>query len=130
MGTPAAVLGDKIIHTCPLHQIPNPSSGAPQPAPPFPFSSPLTMQLATKTLITGKPAAIQGSWGLNTPPHVGLHPADPHMAPPTQKGTVTVGSGSVLIEGKPAAKTGSTSIVCHGQQGQLIGTASTVLIGG
>ena len=129
MGTPAAVLGDQITATCSTHLIPG-AMGAPQPAPPLPFSAPLTMALATRTLITGKPAAVAGAFGYNTPPHVGLHPADPFMVPLQQQGRVVVGSATVLIEGKPAARTGSTCTVCFALPGQLAGSAATVLIGG
>jgi uncharacterized Zn-binding protein involved in type VI secretion len=100
------------------------------PSPPLPFSAPLLQGLATKVLIAGKPAAVQGSSGFNTPPHVGLHPSDPFMVPPQQRGTVVMGSTTVLIEGKPAARTGSPCTVCAGLPGQLAGTAATVLIGG
>ncbi len=129
MGAPAAVLGDRISGTCPIHQIPNPASGVPQPGPPMPFSAPLTIGLATRTFIAGKPAAVVGSSGLNVPPHVGLHPADPFMAPPVQKGTVVGGSATVLIEGKPAATSAATTTMCAGLPGALTGTAATVLIG-
>lgn len=128
MGTPAAVQGDRIMATCAGHQIPNPASGAPQPGPPMPFSAPLTLGLVPTVLIGGKPAAVVGSNGLCTPPHVGLHPADPFMAPPAQMGTVTVGSTTVLIGGMQAARTGSTGTVCFGATGQVTGTASTVQI--
>jgi len=130
MGTPAAVMGDQVTGTCPLHQMPNPATGAPQPAPPLPFAAPLLSGLATRTLISGKPAAVQGSSGLNTPPHLGLHASDPFMVPTTQRAQVTVGSSSVLIEGRPAARTGSTCTICAGTPGQLNGSAATVLIGG
>jgi uncharacterized Zn-binding protein involved in type VI secretion len=130
MGTPAAVMGDRISASCAIHMIPNPASGAPQPSPPLPFSAPLLQGLATKVLIGGKPAAVQGSSGLNTPPHVGLHPTDPFMVPTQQQGTVVMGSTTVLIEGKPAARTGATCVVCAGLPGQLVGSAATVLIGG
>jgi uncharacterized Zn-binding protein involved in type VI secretion len=129
MGTPAAVMGDRINAVCAIHMIPGPV-GAPMPAPPMPFSAPLLQGLATKVLIGGKPAAVQGSSGFNTPPHVGLHPSDPFMAPPQQRGTAMVGSTTVLVEGKPAARTGSACTVCAGLPGQLTGTAATVLIGG
>ena len=94
----------------------------------MPFSAPLNLGLESTVLIDGKPAAVVGSNGLCTPPHVGLHPADPFMVPTAQMGTVTGGSSTVLIGGKPAARTGSTGIVCFGSQGQVTGTASTVLI--
>src|SRR4051812_4956481 len=126
-GTPAAVMGDRISASCAVHMIPNPASGAPQPGPPMPFSAPLTQGLATKTMIGGKPAAVAGSMGTNTPPHVGLHPADPYMVPTAQIGSVVQGSATVLIEGRPAAKTGSLCTVCAGLPGQLMGTAATVL---
>ncbi len=129
MGAPAAVAGDRISGTCAIHQIPNPASGAPQPGPPFPFSASLTAGLASRTLIAGKPAATAGSSGLNAPPHVGLHPADPFMAPPMQQGQVVGGSATVLIEGKPAATSASTATMCAGAPGTLAGSAATVLIG-
>lgn len=129
MGTPAAVMGDRVTAVCAIHLIPG-AMGAPQPSPPLPFSAPLLQGLATKVLIAGKPAAVQGSSGYNTPPHVGLHPSDLFMAPTQQRATVVMGSATVLIEGKPAAKTGSTCTVCSGLPGQLVGTAATVLIGG
>jgi hypothetical protein len=39
MGTPAAVLGDRISASCAGHQVPNPASGVPQPGPPMPLRS-------------------------------------------------------------------------------------------
>jgi uncharacterized Zn-binding protein involved in type VI secretion len=128
MGTPAAVQGDRITAICSAHLVPNPASGSPQPGPPMPFSAPLLLGLEMTVLIGGKPSAVVGSNGLSAPPHVGLHPADPFMAPPMQKGTVSVGSPTVLIGGKPAARTGSNCIVCFGAPGQLAGTAATVQI--
>ncbi len=86
--------------------------------------------LVSTVQIGGKPAAVVGSSGLNTPPHVGLHASDPFMAPPTQRGTVSAGSTTVLFDGKPAARTGSSCTVCAGAPGQLVGSAATVLIGG
>jgi uncharacterized Zn-binding protein involved in type VI secretion len=130
MGNPAVVMGDKIQGTCSVHQIPNPSSGAPQPAPPMPFSAPLLQSVDTTVLIGGKAAVVMGSSGMNTPPHVGLHASDPSMSPSMQTGRVTKGSATVLIGGKGAARTGDTCVMCAGAPGQLVGTATTVLIGG
>jgi uncharacterized Zn-binding protein involved in type VI secretion len=130
MGNPAVVMGDKIMGTCSVHQIPNPSSGAPQPAPPMPFSAPLLQSVDTSVLIEGKAAVVMGSSGMNTPPHVGLHPADPSMSPSMQTGRVTKGSATVLIGGKGAARTGDPCVMCAGVPGQMVGTATSVLIGG
>jgi uncharacterized Zn-binding protein involved in type VI secretion len=123
-------MGDRITGICAIHQIPNPASGAPQPGPPLPFSAPVLQGVATTVMFSGKPAAVVGSSGYNTPPHVGLHPSDPSMVPTNQVGTVTAGSSTVLIEGRPAARTGSACTMCAGLPGQLVGTAATVLIGG
>lgn len=128
---PAAVLGDRLMGVCAGHQIPGPPSGNPVPAPPLPFSAPILMQCATKTLIAGKPAVVVGANGLNTPPHVGLHASDPFMAPPTQRGTVTMGSTTVLIENKPAVRMGDPGAICFGAPiGKMVATAATVIIGG
>jgi uncharacterized Zn-binding protein involved in type VI secretion len=126
MGEPAAVMNDRIQGQC-VHLVPSPSGAA--PSPPLPFSAPLLQGLATRVLVGGQPAAVQGSSGLNTPPHVGLHGTDPFMAPPQQRGTVLGGSMTVLFEGKPAAKTGSPCTCCL-VPGQLQGSATTVLVGG
>jgi uncharacterized Zn-binding protein involved in type VI secretion len=130
VGGPVVVAGDRITATCSSHQVPNPASGAPQPAPPMPFAAPLTQGLASTVLVGGRPAAVVGSSGLNTPPHVGLHPADASMAPPTQRGEVTAGSGTVTFDGRAAARTGDSCTVCAGASGQLTGSAATVLVGG
>ena len=128
MGQPAVVMGDRITGMCALHQIPSPV-GAPMPGPPMPFSAPLTLGLATKVLIGGKPAAVVGSSGYNTPPHVGLHASDPFMVPTMQEGRVMAGSSTVLFEGKPAAYTGCTVTQCASVPSQVAGTGATVLVG-
>lgn len=128
MGSPAIVLGDRISGVCAIHQIPNPATGAPQPAPPMPFSAPLVNGLESTVLILGKPAAVLGSSGLNAPPHVGLHPADPFMVPTMQEGRIVSGSTSVLFGGKPAANATSNATCCA-TAGSLIPSVASVMIG-
>lgn len=129
MGQPAVVMGDAIRGTCAIHQIPNPASGAPQPAPPMPFNAPLMQGLATTVMIGGKAAAVAGSTGYNQPPHVGLHASDPYMTPTTQIGQVVAGSGTVYFDGKPAAYTGCQVSMCAQTPAMVTGTAATVLVG-
>jgi uncharacterized Zn-binding protein involved in type VI secretion len=129
MGTPAAILGDRINAVCAIHLIPNPASGAPQPSPPLPFSAPITMGTVETVLIGGQPAAVQGCSGLNTPPHIGLHPSDPYMVPVAQIAQVSVGSLTVLIGGQGAATQASQCTVCAGLPGTLAASGATVLIG-
>jgi uncharacterized Zn-binding protein involved in type VI secretion len=128
VGVPAIVMNDRVTGQCLTHQIPGPT-GAPQPSPPLPFSAPLVQGLSTTVLIGGVPAAIQGSWGLNTPPHVGLHASDPHMLPNLQKGTLLTGSTTVLFDGTPAAISSSTCTMCI-EPGQVVSSVTSVLIGG
>jgi uncharacterized Zn-binding protein involved in type VI secretion len=128
MGTPAAVAGDKITGICVGHQLIGPV-GSPIPAPPMPFSAPLTLGLSTSVLIAGKPAALVGSSGMAVPPHVGLHASDPFMAPPMQQGNVVSGSMTVLVEGKPLATMSSSCTMCMGPAVSLVATAATVLVG-
>lgn len=130
MGTPAAVVGDRLTGTCSIHLIPNPATGAPQPGPPLPFSAPLTTGVCTTVFATGKPVAVVGAGGVSVPPHVGLHPADPFLAPPAQQGIVTMGSSSVLAGGVPVARTGDSGTCCGLPVGTLAGSAASVLVGG
>ncbi len=128
MGQPI-VQGDQVQATCSIHLIPNPTTGAPQPSPPLPFAAPLTIGLSTTVTIGGKPAAVLGSSGLNTPPHVGLHPSDPFFAPPTEQAQIMTGSASVFIEGKPAATTESQATCCGIPGGTCVATTAAVTVG-
>lgn len=127
MGAPAVVMNDRIMGQCLTHQIPSPT-GAPSPAPPMPFSAPLVQALATSVLIGGKPAAVQGSWGLNTPPHAGLHASDPHALPNLQRGTLMSGSATVFFDGVAAGTTSSACTMCL-EPGQVVSSVTSVLVG-
>ncbi len=129
MGAPAAVAGDRISGSCATHVVPGPS-GSPIPSPaPLPFSASLASELATTVTIEGKAAAVQGSSGMNSPPHIGLHPSDPYLLSSAQQGQVLAGSGTVFFDGKPAAYAGCQVAVCASLPGQLAGSATTVQIG-
>lgn len=129
MGQVAATMNDRVNGTCAVHLVP--SASGTQPAGPLPFSAVLVQGLATSVMIAGKPAAVVGSSGYNTPPHPpGL--TDPAGTTPTlQMTNVVGGSSSVLFEGKPAARTGDSATLCTGvPAGTVLGTAATVMIGG
>ncbi len=129
MGQPAIVMGDRVTGMCATHQVPNPASGAPQPSPaPLPFSAPLLQGLATTVLIQGKPAAVVGSAGFNTPPHIGLHISDPFAIPTQERGQVASGSPTVQFGGQVAA-TASSNATCCIEPGSIVPTVTTVLIG-
>jgi len=128
MGAPAVVMNDQVTGQCPIHLIPNPVTGAPQPSPPLPFAAPLMTGLCQTVLIDGKAAAVVGSSGYNTPPHIGLHPSDPYLAPTMQAGRVVSGSATVMFGGQPAA-TAQSSSTCCATPGTISPTVTDVIIG-
>lgn len=131
MGQPAAKQGDRVIATD-THIVMIPSPGGPVPTPlPHPFAGQIDGGLSQDVNIEGKPAAVQGSTATNIPAHVPQ--GGPFQKPPSNKGTIQVGSATVLINGKPAARHGDTVITCNDPVDQPVGTvvaAGAVLIGG
>ena len=123
MSAPAIVQGDRVVGVCPNHTV----GGPPVPAGPQPFSAPLTLGLELTVLIGGKPAAVLGSSGYNTPPHTAPL-TDPFLAPMLQVGRVLSGSPTVLFGGKPAANAQSSTLCCV-VPGTLTPSVPTVLIG-
>jgi uncharacterized Zn-binding protein involved in type VI secretion len=126
MGAPAALLGDQITGACPIHQLIGPL-GVPLPTPGLPFMAPLLMGCSTMTTINGKPIALVGATGMNTPPHVGLHATDPFMAPPLQIGTVAASPALTLVEGRPVATTGASCTMCANAPGTLVGSGDVIV---
>ena len=127
MASPA-VQNDRIQGTCMAgHQVPSPS-GAPMPAPPLPFSGPLTDGLVSKVTIGGKPVAVVGSSGMNKPLHPGLHASDPfQIATNLQVGQVLSGALTVTFGGKPAATTMSQCKICGGTS-KILSTVVNVTV--
>ncbi|MDT7578850.1 MAG: hypothetical protein QOK35_110 [Pseudonocardiales bacterium] len=132
MGQPAAKQGDKVM-AVDTHILLVPSPGGPVPTPmPHPFSGTLTGGLSTSVKIGGKAAAVVGSTATNTPPHIPANPAAPFQKPPANKGTVQLGSLTVKINGKAAARNGDTVMTCNDPADQPIGkiiAVGTVMIG-
>jgi uncharacterized Zn-binding protein involved in type VI secretion len=131
VGQPAAKQGDRVVATD-VHIVMIPSPGGPIPTPlPHPFVGMLDGSLSSDVNIEGKPAAVQGSTASNTPSHIPQ--GGPFQSPPANKATIQLGSGTVLINGKPAARTGDTALTCNDPADLPAGTvvaAGTVLIGG
>ena len=131
MGQPAAKQGDQVIATD-IHIVMIPSPGGPIPTPlPNPFTGQLDGALATDVKIEGKAAAVQGSTATNVPSHI---PAGgPFQMPPSNKATIQLGSATVLIGGKAAARNGDIALTCNDPSDLPAGTVvavSTVVIGG
>lgn len=131
MGQPAAKKGDQVIATD-IHVVMIPSPGGPVPTPlPHPFSGQLDNGLSPDVNFAGQPAATKDSTASNTPAHVPQ--GGPFQTPPGNKATVFIGSTTVLINGKPAARNGDTAMTCNDPADLPVGSvvaAGTVLIGG
>lgn len=133
MGQPAAKQGDQVIATD-THIVMVPSGPGTAPAPlPHPFTGILSGELSADVKIMGLPAAVVGSTADNTPPHVPTPPGLSFQRPPANRATVQLGSGTVFINGKPAARNGDTALTCNDPadlpNGKLV-AAGTVFIGG
>ena len=128
---PGAKQGDQVVGTD-THIFMIPSPGGPVPTPlPSPFAGQITGGCSTNVTIGGMPAATVGSTATNAPPHVPQ--GGPFQAPPTNQGTVTQGSGTVLVNNKPAARVGDPVTTCNdpapAPTSSIVG-AGTVMIGG
>jgi uncharacterized Zn-binding protein involved in type VI secretion len=131
MSQPAAKQGDQILATD-THIIMIPSPGGPVPTPlPHPFTGQIDGDLSSDVNIGGMPAAVQGSTANNVPAHIPQ--GGSFQNPPKNQATIQTGSGTVFINGKPAARNGETALTCNDPADAPVGTVlavGTVFIGG
>ncbi|SDI17951.1 PAAR motif-containing protein [Actinokineospora alba] len=131
MSKPAAKLGDQVRGTD-IHvvMVPAGSGTAPKPTS-MPFNGIITTGCVPTVLICGKPAAVVGSVAVNTPPHVPT--GGTFQTPPTNQGTVMVGSKTVIVGGKAAARAGDKVLTCNdpapAPTGTVVVPACTVMVG-
>jgi uncharacterized Zn-binding protein involved in type VI secretion len=130
MGQPAAKQGDQIIATD-IHIVLIQAGPATVPTPlPHPFTGILDGGLSSDVNIMGMPAATVDTTATNTPSHIPQ--GGPFQTPPTNQATVQIGSATVKINGKMAARNGDTAMTCNDPADAPVGTvvaAGTVLIG-
>jgi uncharacterized Zn-binding protein involved in type VI secretion len=129
MGQPAAKQNDQIM-AVDIHIVMVPAV-VPVPTPiPHPFTGVINGNLSSNVNIMGLPAATVDSTASNLPPHIPI--GGPFQKPPTNKGTIKTGSGTVFINGKPAARSSDTALTCNDPtdlpNGSVV-AAGTVLIG-
>jgi uncharacterized Zn-binding protein involved in type VI secretion len=132
MGQPAAKKGDQIIATD-IHivMIPAPP-GPPVPTPlPHPFSGIIDGNLSSDVKIMGMPAATVNSSASNRPSHIPQ--GGPFQKEPSNKATIKIGSVTVKINGKMAARNGDIAMTCNDPSdlpaGRIV-AIGTVFIGG
>ena len=132
MGQPEAKKGDQII-AIDTHIVMVPSPGGPVPTPlPHPFAGIINGGLSSDVNIMAMPAATVDSTADNTPAHVPTPPGTSFQSPPSNKGTIKIGSPTVKINGKMAARNGDMAETCNDPSDLPVGkvvAVSTVLIG-
>lgn len=132
MGQPAATKNSMVI-AVDTHIVMVPAA-APVPTPlPHAFSGAIDGGVVSTVKIGGQPVAVVGSTASNQPPHVFTPPGTSFQVPPQNQGTVQIGSATVKIGGKAAARNGDGVVTCDdvaptAPKGQII-AAGTVLIG-
>jgi uncharacterized Zn-binding protein involved in type VI secretion len=109
----SATAGHAVLATD-IHIVMVPTPGGPVPVPlPHPFTGTLDGALSNSVTIAGQPAAVVGSTASNGPAHLPTPPGASFQKPPANRGTVMLGSSSVLIGGKPAARHGDVCLTCN-----------------
>jgi uncharacterized Zn-binding protein involved in type VI secretion len=130
MGQPAAKQGDQVVGVD-THILLIQAGPATVPTPiPHPFAGIIDGGLSSDVKIMGMPAATVDSTATNTPPHIPQ--GGPFQSPPSNRATIKMGSATVKINGKAAARTGDTAETCNDPADMPVGTvvaAGTVLIG-
>jgi uncharacterized Zn-binding protein involved in type VI secretion len=131
MGQPAAKQGDQITATdTHIVMVPGPAL-VPTPLP-HPFIGILNGGLSSDVKIMGMPAATVDSTADNTPPHIPTPPGTAFQSPPANKATIKMGSATVKINGKAAARNGDQAETCNDPANLPVGTViavGTVMIG-
>ena len=131
-GPPAAAKNHQVVAVdTHIVLVPSPSGTTPVPLP-HSFTGVLDGGLVASVTIGGQPAAVVGSTATNTPAHLPTPPGASFQRPPSDRGTVQVGSATVTIGGKAAARAGDPAMTCNDPADLPAGTvvaAGTVMIG-
>src|SRR4051812_4167893 len=112
MGQPAANKNSTVVGVD-THIVMVPTPGGPVPTPlPHPFSGMMDGGLVSSVNIGGQPAAVVNSTATNNPSHIPTPPGTSFQQPPSNKGTVQMGSATVKIGGQGAARMGDPVNTC------------------
>jgi uncharacterized Zn-binding protein involved in type VI secretion len=119
---PAARQTDPVLATD-THVVAVPSVTGTVPTPlPHPFSGTLQTDVSTDVLVNGLGAATVGSVAINQPPHLPTPPGVSFLRPPSNRGTVQLGSTTVLVNGRAAARFGDPVRTCNDPVDLPVGT--------
>jgi uncharacterized Zn-binding protein involved in type VI secretion len=133
MGQPAAKADDQVTATD-THIVMVPAGPSMVPTPlPHPFSGKINGGTISSVKIAGKAAAVVGSTADNSPAHTPTSPGTSFQKPPADKATVKLGSSSVKIGGKAAARNSDKAETCNDPADLPVGSivaSGTVKVGG
>lgn len=132
MGQPAAKQGDQVTAVdTHIVMVPSPSGAVPTPLP-HPFAGIVDGNLSPTVNIMGMAAATVDSTATNTPSHIPTPPGTAFQNPPKNQATITMGSPTVNINGKAAARNGDMAETCNDPTDLPAGSViavGTVMIG-
>ena len=132
MGLPAATATCMVLGVD-NHFVLVPTPGGPVPVLlPHPFTGQLNGGLINTVKINGQPAAVVDSTAAASPAHIPTPPGTSFQKPPANQGTVFMGSMTVKIGGKAAARMGDPVRTCNDPADVPVSkiiAAGTVLIG-
>ena len=130
-GLPAARKNDQVVGVD-IHIIMIPTPGGEVPTPwPHPFAGKITNGCSTNVKIEGQPAATKDCEVKNDMNHIPMGPR--FQKNPDNKGKIMLGSFTVKINGKPAARVGDMVQTCNDPAplptSAIVKGASKVMIG-
>jgi uncharacterized Zn-binding protein involved in type VI secretion len=132
MGQPAANASSTVV-AVDTHIVMVPSPGGPVPTPlPHPFNGTINGGLVSTVKIGGQAAAVVDSTASNSPSHIPTPPGTSFQKPPADSGSVMMGSATVKIGGKGAARNSDPVKTCNDPADQPVGqviAVGTVMIG-
>ncbi len=128
MSQPVAKEGDAVVGVD-THLV-IPEGGGTPVATPLPFEGRLDTSLSNDVLAENRKVAVVGSVATQTPGHV-VAPKS-FAKPPSNRATVVMGSGTVLVNNVALARAGDTAETCNDPVDLPVGAVqaqSTVLAG-
>lgn len=129
MSMPVAKEGDVVV-AVDTHLV-IPEGGGTPVATPLPFEGKLDASLSPDVLAENRAVAVVGSAATQSPGHIAAPKS--FATPPSNRATVVLGSGTVLVNNVALARAGDIAETCNDPVALPVGTiqaTSTVLAGG
>lgn len=132
MGMPLATANSQVIGVD-VHIVMVPTPGGPVPVPlPHPHAGMIDGNTVASVKVGGQAAAVVGSSSTNSPAHIPTPPGTSFQKPPSDSGSVAMGSFTVKIGGKFAARSGDPVTTCNDPADVPVGQVvafGTVMVG-